>query len=290
MKNIKKTGKSDVVISFGNNSYVSKVFLEEIVFHEYEENNFIFIYFNAYIHSTEDYIFKKLCQKLGIKGERNGFAGMQTALEDYFKHYNEKFVIIVFENVEHLFAKKKQVLFYTFLEMLNVHNNILFCGTTYNFNLMDMMEKRIRSRFSQKTMFISIDDNQYFYKAMYNILLDFNRLYKITEKNFDFTELHEALISPECERFLVVINRYMDMGVGIKEIVTKFRYILTLIVLGLNKNMPLKQTIKEVLIEYENEENSDSYINLLKSIFYLFRFSQVTYYYANMSLSMCVKA
>jgi hypothetical protein len=266
VKNIKKTGKSDVVISFGNNSYVSKIFLEDIVSKESGDNNYIFINFNAYIHSTEDFIFKKLCQKLGIKADKNGFAGSQKLLEDYFKNDNDKFIIIVFENIEHLFAKKKQVLFYTFLELLSVSNNILFCGTTFNFNLMDMMEKRIRSRFSQKTVFITIDDNGGFFVALENILKKFNELYDITEKQFDFNYLFECLICEENDKFVLIMNKYIEMGVGIKEIITKFRYILTLVVLALNNNNNLKDTINEVLSEYEKEENTDSYLNLLKSI------------------------
>jgi hypothetical protein len=272
VKNIKKTGKSDVVISFGNNSYVSKIFVEDIVSKEYGDNNYTIINFNAYIHSTEDFIFKKLCQKLGIKNDKNGFSGSQKALEDYFKNDNDKFVVIVFENIEHLFAKKKQVLFYTFLELLSVSNNILFCGTTFNFNLMDMMEKRIRSRFSQKTVFITIDENSGFFGAMENILKEFNSLYNVTEKEFDFTHLLECLICEVNFKFVLIMNKYIEMGVGIKEIITKFRYILTLVVLGLNKNNSLQKTINEVLEEYEKEENTDSYLNLLKSIFDLKRF------------------
>lgn len=256
------------MISFGNNNYVSKIFLEDIIKTDFDEKEFIFINFNAYIHTTEDYIFKKMCQKLGIKPDINGFSGSQKALEDFFKNENDKFVIIVFENIENLFAKKKQVLFYTFLELLNVSNNILFCGTTFNFNLMDMMEKRIRSRFSQKTIFITIDDNSRFVSAIENILTRFNGLYDVKDKIFDFYPLLEALISDYNEKFVLTIYKYMDMGVSFKEIITKFRYILTLVVLGLNKNNELKETIHDVLVEFEKEENSDSYLNLLRSIIF----------------------
>jgi hypothetical protein len=264
--NIKKTGKSDAIISFGNNSYVSRIFLEDIINKEIEDNC-IFINFNAYIHSTEDFIFKKLCQKLGIRDNKNGFAGSQKALEDYFKNENDKFVIIVFENIEHLFAKKKQVLFYTFLELLNVSNNVLFCGTTFNFNLMDMMEKRIRSRFSQKTMFISIKEKDDFFAALENILVQFNTLYKVIEKPFNFSPLLDSLIG--CATFVIVMNKYIEMGVGIKEIITKLRYILTLVVLELDKRKGLAATVEDVLVEYEKEEKTDSYLNLLKSKIYL---------------------
>jgi hypothetical protein len=204
---------------------------------------------------------------LGIRDNKNGFAGSQKALEDYFKNENDKFVIIVFENVEHLFAKKKQVLFYTFLELLNVSNNMLFCGTTFNFNLMDMMEKRIRSRFSQKTMFISINESNDFFAALENILVQFNTLYKVTEKQFDFSNLLMNLIT--CERFVIVMNKYIEMGLGIKEIITKLRYILTLVVLELDKGKGLTNTVQDVLLEYEKEEMTDSYLNLLKSNTYI---------------------
>ena len=41
-------------------------------------------------------------------------------------------------------------------EIVNISSNLLFCGTASSSNLIDMMEKRNRSRFSQKTSFIRI--------------------------------------------------------------------------------------------------------------------------------------
>ena len=39
---------------------------------------------------------------------------------------------------------------------MNNSKNIIFCGTTSNYNLTSLMEKRIRSRFSQKTFFLDL--------------------------------------------------------------------------------------------------------------------------------------
>ncbi len=67
-------------------------------------------------------------------------------------------IIIYCDYIEHLVHKKKQRLLYTLFELVNKSKNILLIGFTYNYNLMDQMEKRIRSRSSQKTLYINIDN------------------------------------------------------------------------------------------------------------------------------------
>lgn len=184
IQNIIKTSESDIVINFGINNYVSKIFIEEILdsckekFKKYEVEK---IYLNANIHSSEDYILKKICRTLGLNPEKNNFDKAREEIEEYYKEYKKqnsnKFLIIIFENIENLFFKKKQTLFYTLLEIVNLSSNCLFCGITSNFNIMDLMEKRVRSRFSQKTININLKEEESFFYA----LEDF--FYEINDKN-----------------------------------------------------------------------------------------------------------
>ena len=77
-------------------------------------------------------------------------------------NYLEHFVML--KNTLWMTYKKKQTLFYTLLEIVNLSSNILFCGITANFNIMDIMEKRVRSRFSQKTIYLTLpNEDDFFY-------------------------------------------------------------------------------------------------------------------------------
>ncbi len=292
-----------MVISYGNNNYVTKILLKDILISKKENNpkfEFKTISFNSHIHTTEDLILKRLCRELGIDTEKAGFDGARSAIEEFYKNLenkrknsskkssidNEPLIVIFFENIEYLFLKKKQVLFYTILEIVNISSNMLFCGMTSNFNLTDMMEKRIRSRFSQKTIFIRIPDGNsiigiledIFYNTsksidiesksslqiFYKILLTTNKLEEEEKNSKD--KLNFNLI--------LLIQKYVNLGISIKEIITKLKYILTMILMNIKKiqdkdvfnfSTKIKEIVDVVITEYVTEENNGSYFNLLKS-------------------------
>lgn len=200
---------SEILVSYGLNYATTKVLTESLInYHleltEFQDYNIKRIDFNAYIHSTEEYIFNEIVEALGIKEERGNFHSYQKILETHFEKLNKKvfkyknsndyiennldaepvkptknkkknnknnininfkkpmstpkdFLVIYFHNIEHLFVKKKQTLFYTLLEILNKSCNVLFIGMTNTFNLVDLMEKRVRSRFSHKLYQVTID-------------------------------------------------------------------------------------------------------------------------------------
>jgi hypothetical protein len=280
--NIYHTKRSDILISYGNNSFVSRIFIQERLKElygedDYEREHFTIINFNAYIHSTEDYIFRKICKELDIEIEKSGFDSSHKALENYYKNESQvdKFVVIYFENIEYLFIKKKQILLYTILEILNISQYILLCGTTNNFNFLELMEKRVRSRFSQKTVFLTLDSYENVFNALDRIFRTTNSVtVKKSKKGNaqlqpDIREIfYDNLLQTEI--FVKVITKYIDLGLGIREIITKIKYILTLITLELNKFTPkdqesLFQLLIKVLSQYHVEESKDSYLNLLKS-------------------------
>jgi hypothetical protein len=164
--------------------------------------------------------------------------------------------------------------------------NILFCGTTANFNLMEMMEKRIRSRFSQKTIFISIDNYECLFKALDKIFRYSNATNSANNINSKKSKKDVVKISLkpdikeifydellQTELFVKMLTKYIDMGLSIKEIITKIKYILCLISIELSKannvdlgiDNNLGKLIYKVMNDFYNEENKDSYLNLLKS-------------------------
>jgi len=266
-----------MIISYGNNNYVSKILFTKIAKQNIGDvKNLKIINFNAHIHSSEDIILKKIMQELGIDDLNSGYDNAQRAIEDYYSNYpedEETIFIIYFENIEHLFAKKKQVLIYTILEIVNFSKNLLFCGLTANFNLMDMMEKRNRSRFSQKTICVTIND---FYDLVRGVekVIEYVSLELAPKSKTSLDIFYSYLLEDSFPDFLLLIMKYVDMGLGIKEILTKIKLIFTLILIELNKvdedtlfilKEDLKIVIHEVVRKYEEEEKLGSYFTLLKS-------------------------
>ena len=82
IENTKLNGTSDIILSYGNNNYVLKVFLDEILQQKAKCNDISYttITFNGYIHTTEDYVLKTLCNKLNIYS-RSGFDSYQKELQ-----------------------------------------------------------------------------------------------------------------------------------------------------------------------------------------------------------------
>jgi hypothetical protein len=263
-------------------------------------SNYEIINLNSFIHTTEDIILKKICKKLKIDMEKPGFDGARKAIEDYYKNIaqslphphshlkkkgSEKYLIIFFDNIDQLFIKKKQILIYTLLEIVNLSSNLLFCGTASSSNLIDMMEKRNRSRFSQKTNFIRIKDS----KSLIEPLCDHFLTLSDNQNNFDeysknsFHIFLETLFCIDCREkssfeingnFILFIENLINLGKSFKEILTKIKYIMAMLTMNIDqyedggqiitKNI-LSKIIKNFIVEFESEETDGSYLNLLKS-------------------------
>jgi hypothetical protein len=235
-----------------------------------------------------------MCETLTVIADRSTFNDHRQEIENYYKNDKNKnkiFLIIFFDNIEYLFLKKKQVLIYTLLEIINMSNNILFCGTTFNFNLMDLMEKRIRSRFSQKTIYINIEDHEQIINSLQKhvnqLVVKDNNQIKLN-KNTITSFFDECILKNSV--FVDLIQKLVNLGLGIKEIITKIRYLIMNILIEIKtisedkddeninynfvnkekKNVfspkeKLENTIVKVIKQYVEEETRGSYFNLLKS-------------------------
>lgn len=146
--------------------------------------------------------------------ERNGFDKAREEIEDYYKNYKKdrktKFLVIIFENIEHLFFKKKQTLFYTLLEIVNISSNLLFCGITSNFNIMDLMEKRVRSRFSQKTININLKEEELFFFALEDIFYTLADKNKLPENNPFIDNEIDNLKNPDGINENIPFNNFLN--------------------------------------------------------------------------------
>lgn len=282
--NVVESKSSDIILSYGNNNYVLKVFLDDILAKQQKLKKITYntIKFNGYIHTTEEYVLKTLCHKLGVSTTRAGFDNLQRALETHFASKtqasdNKEIIVIYYENFEHLMVKRKQILLYTLLELINASTNILFIGFTANYNLVDQMEKRIRSRFSQKTIYITIPDLE-------SVINGVEKLFtknKITKDSLEIPTsmdlFFRCLVNEKVGRFIILLQKYIHLGYSIIEILTKIKYIITLTLNDLDSY--LKEYKDSNLIEQEKvidiingiindiieDEDKGSYYNLLKN-------------------------
>ena len=150
-----------------------------------------------------------------------------------------------------------------------------------------MMEKRNRSRFSQKTNFIRIKDS----KSLIEPLCDHFLTLSDNQNNFDeysknsFHIFLETLFCIDCREkssfeingnFILFIENLINLGKSFKEILTKIKYIMAMLTMNIDqyedggqiitKNI-LSKIIKNFIVEFESEETDGSYLNLLKTIF-----------------------
>ena len=286
LSNILLTKSSDVVLSYGNNNYILGILIDHLLYKKYKHDegfNYTTIKFNGYIHTTEDYVLKTICDKLNVRKPRAGFDNYQKSLFAYFdkakatKHVDNHIIIIYYENFEHLMAKKKQILLYTLMELINNSHNILLIGFTSHYNLIDLMEKRIRSRFSQKTVYITVP-------TLERVFQGFEMIFKLNTDSTSYNALHipsslemfrDCLISDEYPDFVLLIQKYINNGCSIVEILTKFKYILTLILAELkmhnehNSAFITKDDVMKIVIDVVNDiinsEGQGSYYHLLKN-------------------------
>lgn len=142
------------------------------------------IEFNSYISSSEDYILNEIIKLLDISIYKQDHISAQVLIYDYFiklekvlekengllkgkeKRMKNRFFILYFQNMDCLLNNSKQTLFYSLLEILSKSYNLLIVGCTYNFNIMNNMEKRVKSRFIYTIIHPSILNIKNIYEIM----------------------------------------------------------------------------------------------------------------------------
>jgi hypothetical protein len=276
--NVRKENRSDSIICYGNNNQILKVFIDNQIKNYSEEIDIIKIEINGYFDTNEETLLKDICNHLNLS-VKAGYDNYRKALDKYFmkKTQDDSLIIIYCDYIEHLVQKKKQRLLYTLFELVNKSRNILFIGFTYNYNLMDQMEKRIRSRSSQKTMYINIDD---FEKVMNglektfkkNILLDSNtsnndesdineiKSIENTEENDSEnigSQFFDCLITDENDEYVYYLQKMVNMGMSIEAILTKIQHHLLLVQIEIEKYREENNT---------NKLPNEDLINIIKKI------------------------
>jgi hypothetical protein len=293
--NVLNEKRSDSIICYGNNNQVLKVFLDNAIKHYSEEIDIKKIEINGYFDTNEEVLLKEICHSLELH-TKAGYDNYKKELDNYFlkKTKDDSLIVIYCDYIDHLVHKKKQRLLYTLFELVNKSKNILFIGFTYNYNLMDQMEKRIRSRSSQKTMYINIEN----YKNVINGLEKcFNKKYFLDknegvndeesneinsinneEKDTDTIgkKFYECLINVETSEYVNYLAKLVKMGTSIEGILTKIQHHLLLIQIEIGNFHKIKDTNKlnkEDLIKIiqkitrditENERRGYTYNMLLK--------------------------
>ena len=234
--NVKKEHRSDSIICYGNNNQILKVFLDNAIKNYQDEINISTISINGYFDSNEESLLKEICNNLNVKSKA-GYDNYRKALDNFFlkQTQDESMIIIYCDYIDHLVHKKKQRLLYTLFELINKSRNILLIGFTYNYNLMDQMEKRIRSRSSQKTMYINIDDFQSvlnaieksFHKNIFNNNEE-NKKDKLSNEEIKEFEIcgkyfYDCLINEESEDYVFYLEKLVKLGTSIDGILTKIQ-------------------------------------------------------------------
>ena len=237
IENVRKEHRSDSIICYGNNNQILKVFLDNAIKNYQEEINISTIMINGYFDSNEESLLKEICNSLNIKSKA-GYDNYKKALDNFFlkKTQDESLIVIYCDYIDHLVHKKKQRLLYTLYELINKSKNILLIGFTYNYNLMDQMEKRIRSRASQKTMYINIEE---FNKVINALEKAFHKNIFVSkdindkDENLDNEEIKEyekcgkdfydCLINEESEDYIFYLEKLVKLGTSIDGILTKIQ-------------------------------------------------------------------
>lgn len=275
LDNVINEKRSDSIICYGNNNQILKVFIDNQIKNYSEELSIIKIEINGYFDTNEETLLKDICNHLNIS-VKAGYDNYRKALDKFFmrKTQDDTLIIIYCDYIEHLVQKKKQRLLYTLFELVNKSRNILFIGFTYNYNLMDQMEKRIRSRSSQKTMYINIDDYQKVINALEkaftkNSLLDNdansvdesnNNDIKSVDENYNDNigrSFYECLINEENDEYVFYLQKMVKMGMSIEAILTKIQHHLLLIQIEIDKYRKEKNT---------NKLKKDDLIYIIKTI------------------------
>ena len=291
--NVRKENRSDSIICYGNNNQVLKVFIDNQINNYSLEINIIKIEINGYFDTNEETLLKDICNHLNLS-VKAGYDNYRKALDKFFtkKTQDDSLIIIYCDYIEHLVQKKKQRLLYTLFELVNKSRNILFIGFTYNYNLMDQMEKRIRSRSSQKTMYINIEDYKRVLNALEKAFTKNSFLDKDTYSNDESSNNNEiksiednysdnigknffdCLINEENGEYINYLEKMVKMGMSIEAILTKIQHHLLLIQIEIEKYRKEKDTnklkkddlifiIKKITNNIINNERSGYTYNML---------------------------
>ena len=254
IENVRKEHRSDSIICYGNNNQILKVFLDKAIDNYQDEIKISKIIINGYFDSNEETLLKEICNNLGIK-TMAGYDNYKKALDNFFlkKTQDDSMIIIYCDYIDHLVHKKKQRLLYTLFELINKSKNILLIGFTYNYNLMDQMEKRIRSRSTQKTMYINIEDFNNVVNAIEKAL---SKKYFKEEDNISDEEikdfqncgkfLYGCLLNEANDEYIFYLEKLVKLGTSIDGILTKIQNHLLL---------------TKIKIENFQKENNIDYIN-----------------------------
>ena len=206
--NVKKFGHGDSLICYGNNNQVLKVILDNAIKTKLKDMNIKRIILNGYFGSNEELLLKEICKNLKIKSV-GGYTNYKKSLESFLQNENNKntYVVIYLDYIDHLVHKKKQRLLYNLFELTNSSKNLLLIGFTYNYNLMDQMDKRIGSRYSHKTIYISIEN----YGSVINAIeKTFEKSVNLCNRK-NYTEEQLKIIDNYGKLFLkCLINEKMD--------------------------------------------------------------------------------
>jgi Cdc6-like AAA superfamily ATPase len=232
------------------------------------------INFNAYIHDKEEVVLSQICSFFGLESEKSTFESTCKALEDYFKfceneeemdidsideitlknlqkkkNHSKTLYIIFYENIEHLFNKQKQFLFYTLLEIVNNSKNVIFCGSTTNYNLTGLMEKRIRSRFSQKTFFLDMINKSVIEDTL-KLIITFDE-----EGNLNSSLAPFYQIIKQNNHYNYYFEKSFSSGISVKQLFFNLKVFLSNIIFDVEKNFKKSANLtieKQVLAKFVN--------------------------------------
>ena len=290
--NVRKEHRSDSIICYGNNNQILKVFIDNQIKNYSEQLNISTIVINGYFDSNEESLLKEICNNLNIK-TKAGYDNYKKALDNFFlkktQDEDEALIIIYCDYIDHLVHKKKQRLLYTLFELINKSRNILLIGFTYNYNLMDQMEKRIRSRSTQKTMYINIEDYE---KVLNAVEKAFQKnIFNNDENNKDkdrYSEeeiqefqnigqnFYECLLTEESDDYIFYLEKLVKLGTSIDGILTKIQNHLLMIKIEVdnyqkekNTDVINKKDLSQIIIKLtkkivENEKRGYTLNMLLK--------------------------
>ena len=292
IENVKKEHRSDSIICYGNNNQILKVFIDNAIKNYSEQISISTIVINGYFDSNEESLLKEICNNLNIKSKA-GYDNYKKALDNFFlkktQDEDETMIIIYCDYIDHLVHKKKQRLLYTLFELINKSRNILLIGFTYNYNLMDQMEKRIRSRSTQKTMYINIEDyekvlnalEKAFHKNIFNNEENDNNKDRYNEEEIQEFKVigqkfYDCLINEESDDYVFYLEKLVKLGTSIDGILTKIQNHLLMIKIEVdnyqkekNTDVISKKDLSQIIIKLtkkivENEKRGYTLNMLLK--------------------------
>jgi len=273
VKNLLDKASSEVLICYGKNSELSKILinhnLAKLKENERCKVDYKTINLNAFINDKDENILSQLCSFFDLESDKMTYESNCRAIENYFRYFeneeeldkdfktldpitirnldkntrkkNTRMIYVIFyENIEYLFHKQKQVLFYTILELVNNSKNIIFCGTTSNYDLTALMEKRIRSRFSQKTFFLDLI-NKKDIETTLEYLFCYENEASLNTRN---TGLYQLI--KNTKYFNYYIEKCNDFCVPIKEFFFHFRIFVSNLLREISKKTSEKLSQNEL--------------------------------------------